>query len=308
MSNTTPIDFDKVIPVPDIKTVIDPAAKTQKARTALKGTENKFNGKGRSSSKTEGDVIEPDAPIDLDSILAESTVEPLTMEYFEQLIGNKRVDKGVKERALKFINDNITSTNPAIGEYFRNVCIDAASAIFGAGSRISLLEYMQAALFVTYRQSGDTQLKAYVKTFPERVMRLQAEGQNQAHLAVYASIFAKTKAVTEIQAKMLVPTHIMCHDLFYQALRVTTDIMMDDKVSPKVRVEAAAQILNHTKSPEIKQHELSIKVNESNEIEQLKEAMYALSKQQQQSIIEGECTVVDVNKAVIYQEENDDKG
>lgn len=107
---------------------------------------------------------------------------------------------------------------------------------------------------------------------------------------------------------MLVPTHIMCHDLFYQALRVTTDIMMDDKVSPKVRVEAAAQILNHTKSPEIKQHELSIKVNESNEIEQLKEAMYALSKQQQQSIIEGECTVVDVNKAVIYQEENDDKG
>ena len=112
MSNTTPIDFDKVIPVPDIKTVIDPAAKTQKARTALKGTENKFNGKGRSSSKTEGDVIEPDAPIDLDAILAESTVEPLTMEYFEQLIGNKTCSKGVKERALKFINDNITSTKP----------------------------------------------------------------------------------------------------------------------------------------------------------------------------------------------------
>ena len=83
--------------------------------------------------------------------------------------------------------------------------------------------------------------------------------------------------------------------------------MNDDKVSPKVRVDAANNIMTHTKQPEIKKQELDIKINESNEIEQLKQALFDLSAKQRDNIIEGNYSVVDVINQDIYIEDKDEE-
>lgn len=305
--NTKEINFNSTVELEPIKSLVNNKGRDNSARRKLKAAENKFKGKGKAS----GQLSLPDEPenvkVNLDAIIAEPEIEPLTMEYMELVLGKKKVDKPVKEKALEFINSTIKGTNPAVAEYFRNTCVNVMDSLFGNGSRISLQDYLSAALFVTYRTTGDTKVKAYTKVFPDRVQRMQRDGQSMAHLNSYADIYSKNQCVVDIQAKMLLPTHIVCHDLFYEAMRVTADIMNDDKVSPKVRVEAANNIMSHTKQPEIKKQELDIKINESNDIEQLKQALFELSSKQREDIIEGNYSIVDVTNQNIYVEDKNEK-
>ena len=305
--NTKEINFNAPVELEPVNNIIDSHTRDRSAKQKLKTADRRLKGKGRADVQLALPSEPEDTPVILDAIIAEPEIEPLTMEYMELVLGKKKVDKPVKEKALEFINSTIRGSNPAIAEHFRNICIDVMDSMYGNGSRINLQDYLNAALFVTYRNTGDTKVKAYTKTFPDRVQRMQREGQSMAHLNSYADIYSKNQCVIDIQAKMLLPTHIVCHDLFYEAMRVTVDIMNDDKVSPKVRVDAANNIMSHTKQPEIKKQELNIKINESNEIEQLKQALFDLSSKQRDDIIEGNYSVVDVINQDIYTEDKDEE-
>lgn len=304
---TKEINFSSTVELPAIKSTQYQSQIDKTATQKLKGASNKIKGKGRAKPQLSlGDEPE-NVTVNLDAILEDNLVETLTPEYFNTLLGKRKIEPAVKERALKFINDTIEGNNPAIAEHFRNTCINIIDSMYGTGSRISLEEYIKASLFVTYRMSGDTKVKAYTKVFPERVQRMQRDGQSMAHLNMYAHTYSLGQAVVDIQAKMLIPAHIMCHDLFYEAMRVTADIMVDDKVSPKVRVDAAKNIMEFTRQPEIKKQELEISVKQSDEIEQLKSALFELSAKQQESIIEGNYKVLDVTSQTIYTEESNNE-
>lgn len=305
--NTKEINFNAPVELEPINNITNPYTRDRSAKQKLKTTERRLKGKGRADVQLKLPSEPEDTPVILEAIIAEPEIEPLTMEYMDLVLGKKRVDKPVKEKALEFINSTIRGSNPAIAEHFRNICIDVMDSMYGNGSRINLQDYLNAALFVTYRNTGDTKVKAYTKTFPDRVQRMQREGQSMTHLNSYADIYSKNQCVIDIQAKMLLPTHIVCHDLFYEAMRVTVNIMNDDKVSPKVRVDAANNIMTHTKQPEIKKQELDIKINDSNEIEQLKQALFDLSAKQRNDIIEGNYSVVDVINQNIYIEDKDEE-
>ena len=305
--NTKEINFNALVELEPVNNIIDSHVRDNNARQKLKTAERRLKGKGRADVQLNLPSEPEDTPVILEAIIAEPEIEPLTMEYMELVLGKKRVDKPVKEKALEFINSTIRGSNPAIAEHFRNICINVMDSMYGNGSRINLQDYLNAALFVTYRNTGDTKVKAYTKVFPDRVQRMQREGQSMAHLNSYADIYSKNQCVIDIQAKMLLPTHIVCHDLFFEAIRVTADIMNDDKVSPKVRVDAANNIMTHTKQPEIKKQELDIKIKESDEIEQLKQALFDLSAKQRNDIIEGNYSVVDVINQDIYIEDKDEE-
>lgn len=305
--NTKEINFNAPVELEPVNNIIDPYTRDRSAKQKLKTAERRLKGKGRADVQLSLPSEPEDTPVILEAIIAEPEIEPLTMEYVDLVLGKKKVDKPVKEKALEFINSTIRGSNPAIAEHFRNICVNVMDSMYGNGSRISLQDYLNAALFVTYRNTGDTKVKAYTKTFPDRVQRMQREGQSMTHLNSYADIYSRNQCVIDIQAKTLLPTHIVCHDLFYEAMRVTVDIMNDDKVSPKVRVDAANSIMTHTKQPEIKKQELNIKINESNEIEQLKQALFDLSAKQRNDIIEGNYSVVDVINQNIYIEDKDEE-
>lgn len=307
MTNITEeLDLTGGIPLPNASSFKDTASKNKTALKDVRSANNKLNGKGKSYEQGNYQDNKDNIPVNLENVLAKPKVELLTMDYLNLILGKKKVDKEVREKVLEFINKGIEGTDPALGEYFRNTCIDVMDTIFGSGSKISLQQYMAACLYVTYRSAGDTKIRAYSKVFPDRVMRMQQEGQSMSHLHSYAEIYAKSKAVIDVQAKVMMPTHLLCHDLYFEAMRVTAEIMNDDSVSPKVRVEAANNIMNHTKQPEIKQQELNINIKESNEIDQLKQALNQLAVQQEKQIIEGNYTVLDVIGEQIYIERDTD--
>lgn len=295
---TEKIDFNEPIKLPDLDHTYD------KDRAKLRSAESLMRGKKEATGLANTTLYE--SPVNIDNILEEGKVEHLTIEYLDKVLGKRRLDKEAKLKAVNYINQVIDDNDPSIAEHFRDSCIDVLDSLYGS-SKIGLMGYIQACLFVTYRSAGDTKVKAYTKTFPDRVMRMQKEGQNMGHLASYADIYSKTKAVVDIQAKMIIPTHILCHDYFYQALRVSVELMTDDKVSPKVRADAANNVMNHTKQPEIKKQELEINVKETDDIAQLRNALHEFSQKQHEAIIEGKYSVVDAITTEVYVEDKDEE-
>lgn len=243
-------------------------------------------------------------------------IEPLTIEDINTLLGKKKarsVSLQAKERALEFINKILTEPEyKYIASYFRESLLDIYSTTYGHNTentqvRTTLLEYAKAVLFNTYKTLGYSNVKAYCRVFPERLMRLEQEGKTQEDLRGYVSVYCKSRAVIDVETKRLLPVHIVFHDLFYNAIKTTADIMNDSDVSPKVRVEAANVILNYTKQPEIQKNQLQITIQDTDEITQLKEALNELSRTQRDKIIEGEATVVDVIDAKIYEPEKEEE-
>ena len=305
--NTKKINFNAPVELEPINNIIDSNQRNNCARQKLKSAERRLKGKGRADAQMTLPSSPEETLVDIEAIIAEPEVESLNMEYLDLILGKKKVDTLAKQKALDFINSTIKGLHPSVGEYFRATCVNALDTLYGTGSRVGLQDYLKASLYVTYRNMGDSKVKAYAKVFPERVQKMQQDGQPMAHLYSYADIYSKNQCVVDIQAKMMLPTHIMCHDLFYEAMRVTADIMNNDKVSPKVRVDAANNIMTHTKQPEIKKQELDIRIKESDEIEQLKQALFDLSAKQRNDIIEGNYSVVDVINQNIYIENKDEE-
>lgn len=303
MAETTELKFTDKGRLPNINGIIDNNAHNKEAKQKLKSASNKFKGTGKTEKQNNYNGSPNDCLIDIDNILSPTDIEPLTMEYLETILGKKRVDAEVKKSVLERMNIIIKNEHPDIAKYFRDTCIDVIDTMFGIGSKISLRDYVNAALFVTYRAAGSSKIQAYTKVFPERVQRMQREQQNMGHLNSYADIYSKGKAVVDIQAKVMLPVYLVCHDLFFQALRVTTEIMTDDRVSPKVRVDAANNIMTYTRPPEMKKNELSINIQENDDILQLKEAMLLLAQNQSKQIDGGAYTVVDASKQTIYIED-----
>ena len=282
-------------------------AEVKKANSLL--TNNRNKDKERSTLDfTEEEIA--NIPIDLDVLLQDDTVEPITKEYLDVVLKNKKVPNKVKERVVEYVNNSLTSMDSVIGEHFRNTCIDMLDVLGTNKTNISFITYMQACMFVTYRLSGDSKHKAYTKTFPDRVMKLQQSGKDMGYLHSYAELYSKNKAVVEVHARAMLPTHIMYSDLFHRAMKVTAEIMINEKVSPKVRVDAANNILTHTKQPEIQQSEVSITVDSSNIIDQLTSVMNNVATKQKSLIENTDYTIVDAAKQVlidIAKDEDEDE-
>lgn len=261
---------------------------------------NKFTGK-------EGYVP---SPINIDNLLKDKQ-ELLTIEDIDACIGKRKaktISIGSKEKALEFINSILSGEEYTyLASYFREGLLDIYSTMYAHQEngtiRTTLLEYAKAILFNTYKTLGYSNIKAYSKVFPERVMRLSQEGKSQEDLRGYVSVYCKSRAVIDVETKRMLPVHLVFHDLFYNALKTTADIMNNPDISPKTRVDAANTILQFTKQPEIQQNQLQITIQDTDEITQLKEALNDLSRNQRNKIIEGEATVVDVIDAKIYEPE-----
>ncbi len=307
-TKTKKLDFTSIVELPTVypNTAEGKKNKDKHLRRKLTTSINRLEGVGKDKDfVSNGETNVADSRIDLDEILSEPEVEKLTPEYLDILFTkhSKKVPIAVRKQVLDYINKVIDCSDPSIGEHFRNTCIDVIATVYNNSSNVTLKDYMSACLFVTYRNAGDTKLRAYSKVFPERVMRMQREGQNMDHLNTYASLYSKNKTVIDVQAKVILPSHLMYHDLYHKAMRTTAEIMENVSNKAYIRLQAADIILNHTKTPEIKQQELNINVN-SNEIDQLKDVLFKLSSTQRDSIINGECSVVNVIDQKIYTEED----
>ena len=247
--------------------------------------------------------VDFDKKVSLD-ILNEPEPELLSVEGLQKIYPRK-VNRETLEECVKMMNESIVGMDSVMREHYRDNLVGVIDVI-KEGERIKFADYVKAVKFCSYKMAGYTDTRAYSLTFPERIERMAREGISNANLYVYANSYAKNKVVIEIMAKLMVPTHIMYQDYFHMAVKTQVEIMTDDKVSPKVRSDAANSLMTHLKQPEIKQAELNISTSDSGVINQLSEALNNLSKGHKELLSQGRTTLKDISEAVIIEVEKDE--
>lgn len=271
-----------------------PSEKQRKANNSLAGKHNQ-----PMSS------IKPDEAIDSESILAEPKLDTVTVEELKQFYPVK-VSNSVLEKAVEVLNGSTEDMDYVLAKEFRDNCISFIDILKNSKSRVSFEDYVNACKFATFKMAGNTDVRAYALTFPDRVRRLEREKKPNSHLYQYANIYAKNKTVTEVLAKLMIPTHVLYQDIFHQAVKTQAELMLDDTISPKVRSDAANSLMTHLKTPEIKQAEVKIDVGGSGAIEQLAEALGSLSGKQSEMLKSGSYSLKDIREATIIEVTDND--
>lgn len=248
--------------------------------------------------------LEPDERISFEALMEEPEVELLTEQYVRDVYPVKLPPSTIKT-VTEAINECIHGFDGSAQEFLKENIVGMIDVFKDNKSRWSMKDYLNAARFITYRQMGNTVLKAYTKTFPDKVMRMEREGTPNSHLMAYASTYNRSMLVQKMYAMIMMPAHILYQDTFHQAVATQTEIMLDDKVSPKVRSDAANSLMTHLKSPEVKQAELTISTKDNGAISQLADALNSLSGNQRERILEGKYSIKDISEATIYEEGSD---
>ena len=211
------------------------------------------------------------------------------MSFSKELV-IKAVPPNLKNAVTDELIDrlNTTTTDQILAEEVRNNFISYASVL--REGKFKLEDYLNAVTYVSHRLNGDTQHDAYFKTFPTRYQNLMALGKTPKEISNYVAMFNKGKLVQKIQEQTLTPAWVLNQDMFQAALNTNYQIMMDDDVSPKVRVEAANSLLTHLQKPKEVTPAVNIDLRESSGLSELKKALGQLATQQQQLIEQGGST------------------
>ena len=211
------------------------------------------------------------------------------MSFSKELV-IKAVPPNLKNAVTDELIDrlNTITTDQILAEEVRNNFISYASVL--REGKFKLEDYLNAVTYVSHRLNGDTQHDAYFKTFPTRYQNLMALGKTPKEISNYVAMFNKGKLVQKIQEQTLTPAWVLNQDMFQAALNTNYQIMMDEDVSPKVRVEAANSLLTHLQKPKEVTPAVNIDLRESSGLSELKKALGQLATQQQQLIEQGGST------------------
>lgn len=204
-----------------------------------------------------------------------------TVEMKEALPSNLR--GRVDQELVDKINNSIT--DPEMSEVIKENILGYLNVV--QTGRIKITDYVNAVKYVTYKLSGDANIAAWSKVFPEKLKRLRSRGVPDKDIHAHVSIYSKGKIVNQIFEQVLIPTHLLNADTFQKAINVQASLMNDINVSPKVRSDAANSLLTHLKRPETQKIELDVGVKDNSMMRELKEITVGLAAQQQKMIQQG---------------------
>lgn len=148
-------------------------------------------------------------------------------------------------------------------------------------------DYLNAVRYCTYKIMGYTHRDAYAKTFPDRWNLLALKGAPDKDISAYVSGYHKGQLVTKILQQAMIPGWLLHQDAFHRAVKTQYDLMIDENVSPKVRVEAANSLMTHLKPPEAAKVQVDVSVKQSGGIADLAAAMANLAQTQLEQIQAG---------------------
>lgn len=224
----------------------------------------------------------------------------------------KALPPAVRKRANQDLVDlvNNVSMDSEVRETYRDNILNYCNVM--QTGKYKMNHYLDAVRYVTFKLLGDTNIRAYVKTFPDRYQKFLDNGTAESDIASYITSYNKNKLVNLIFEQTLVPTYVLNADMHQRALNVQAALMIDDTISPKVRSDAANSLLTHLKMPETTKIELDISVKEDKAINDLRASTLDLVAQQRKMIeagamtaketahsklviVEGESEIIDVN-------------
>ena len=153
---------------------------------------------------------------------------------------------------------NNLSKDPEEARYIRENFINFTQVL--QEGRFKLGDYVHAVMYVSFKVMGKSNLDAYKATFPDRHAQMVSDGRQPKDIASYVAAYNKGKLVNLVYERSMIPTWVLNQDIFQSAINVQYEIMNNESVSDKVRVEAANSLLTHLKKPESNKAELKIDI------------------------------------------------
>lgn len=181
-------------------------------------------------------------------------------------------------------NLNTIITDPQVAQSFRDNFVSYTNVL--KEGRFKLESYMDAVAYVSFKLMGYTDRECYQRTFPNRYAELVARGTSAKDIAAYVAAYNRNVLVNKVLEQTLIPTYVLNQDIYQKAINVQADLMANGK-SEMVRMKAADSILNHLKRPEATKVELNVGIQESSEVDELKQIMRDLAANQRSMIAGG---------------------
>lgn len=217
-------------------------------------------------------------------VCVEWEIAMLTLDQIQRAL-----PPNLKSSATPAIVDlvNNVSNDPIFAQQVRDNFISYTSVL--RDGKYKTEDYVNAVTYVSFKLLGHSNQDAYFKTFPQRHAALIAKGTSSKDIAAYVSAYNKGKMVNAIMEQTLVPSWVLNQALYQEALNVQAELMVSSN-SDKVRCDAANSILTHLAKPKEAGPLINIDMRESSGMNELREALTNMAKQQQQLISAGMST------------------
>lgn len=205
----------------------------------------------------------------------------LTIEQFQRVLP-KDLKRTIDQDMVDSVNKLLT--DPLLQEVYRDNLLSYIDVL--QKGRFKLQNYIDAVRYVSFKLAGDTNIKAWVKTFPDKYKTMLQKGFDEKTISAHVVSFNKSKLVNLIFEQTLVPTHVLNADIYQKAINTQAELMITAS-SEKVRTDAANSLLHHLKPPETKKIELDITQKESSSISELRDTTMELVAQQKRMLASG---------------------
>ena len=177
--------------------------------------------------------------------------------------------------------NNIVS-DPDLAESIRDNFITYSSVL--QTGKYKTADYVSAVMYVSFKMMNMSNQDAYIKTFPQRFARLQAEGATPKEISAHVAMYNKGKLVNAIMERSLIPPHVLNQDIFQKAIMVQAELMQSAE-SEKVRCEAANSLLTHLAKPKDTASTVQINVGESPGLNEVRIQINKLAEAQREQMM-----------------------
>jgi hypothetical protein len=130
------------------------------------------------------------------------------------------------------------------------------------------------------------------------------KGVSDKDKSSYVSSYRSNKLVNKILEESYIPAYLLNRDIYQQAINISAEIMTDEEVSPKVRVEAANNLMTHLSKPKEAAALINLDMRDSSGMADLKKLLVQMAEKQVDSLSSG--SIRDITSQVIMSEGNHD--
>lgn len=198
--------------------------------------------------------------------------------------------RALPEKFKKSLNqelvDNINNTlaDPDLQETLRENFLSYIDVL--NDGRFKIQDYLNAIKYCTQKLMGNSNIDAYIKTFPDRYNDQLARGLSNKDISSIITVYNKSKLVNLIMEQSLVPSWILNQHHYQKAINVQATLMTS-AASEKVRSDAANSLLTHLKPPEVSKIEIDVGMKDSDQLKELRDVTLKLAAQQRDLIQSG---------------------
>ena len=217
-------------------------------------------------------------------------------EVLERALPDK-YRKNLNKELIENINQALT--DPDIQDTLRDNFLSYVDVL--KDGRFKITDYLNAVRYCTQKLMGNSNIDAYIKTFPDRYQDQLQRGLSNKDIQSIITVYNKSKLVTSIMEQSLVPSWILNQHLHQEAINTQAELMRTAQ-SEKVRSDSANSLLIHLKPPEVTKVELDVGMKDNDQLAQLRETTLMLAAQQKKLIEGGAMTAKAIAEQKVIRE------